>query len=83
MPGCLDPILVSNSQPERCLLCLSLTTLTKQEKEKIVVKLGPSYDVLTEEDKQRNPSGNCCVQARESSFNNSFLRLFCFEVAQP
>lgn len=78
IPGCLDPILVSNSQPEHYLLCPSLMTLTKQAKEKIVVKLGPSYEVLTAEDRQRKPSGNCCVQARESSFNNRFLRAVLF-----
>lgn len=75
IPGCLHPILASHSQLEHYLLCPSLmqdVTLTKQAKEKIAVKLGPSYDVRTAEDRQRKPSGNCCVQARESSFTNSF-----------
>lgn len=42
------------------------------ERKKKTMKLGPSYHVLTAQVRQRKPSGNCCVQARESSFTNSF-----------
>lgn len=43
----------------------------RREETKTAVKLVPSYDVLNIEDRQRKPSGNSCVQARERSFSNS------------
>lgn len=52
------------------------------ERKKKPVKLGPSYRVLTAQVRQRKPSGNCCVQARESSFTNSFFDS-CFVLKLP
>lgn len=52
------------------------------ERKKKTVKLGPSYRVLTAQVRQRKPSGNCCVQARESSFTNSFSDS-CFVLKLP
>lgn len=81
--GCLDPTWVSNSHLKHCLLCPFLMTLTKQAKGKSVVKFVSSYDVLIAEERQRKPSGNHCVQARESRFNNRFLRAALFWSSQP
>lgn len=84
-PGCPDCTWGPTDQPERSALCSSCpldNTDKTSERKKKTVKLGPSYHVLTAQVRQRKPSGNCCVQARESSFTNSFFDS-CFVLKLP